>query len=737
MAPKLFRRSWLLPLLCSIAGAGSAQTPEGIRLRVTGSDGSPIEAAEVLIPAPAAAAGEARSVLSDAEGVAVIDPELVDAQRGLDVTVSAVGFDDASVHLPPGRQEVAVQLEAGRDAGGIVVVGRRVSRPFSPHVLGLLDIVTDARANADPVLATNNLPSSTNVAGNATLNLRATRPSISRLYLADIPVFEFARGASLDSTTQAGSIFNLGNTKDVEVYPSNPPLYLTGSAGGVVRTIPPTAADAGGNLALNTAAVGLSQTLTPGGDGSFVTLSGLYSNLQPQLSINPGLAKLISRLRLRSAGGVGRAVLTPRSALSLFAQLETEDGRYPVEVLGVRDDFRQQTDRFRLLSSYAAELGAVGLTVNGSYTASNTRQAFDGWSSRSENRYLFYSVDLASETADSRLSFRGGIDSDGVSQKSIQTFDGSIIPIAPGAPRRVKNDNDDLSAYAFATYRLSPALLVSLGGRHVLASDLESEYGLQTSATVTSVDKRHKLIVSFGRYFGAEVPQHAYYGGLARSVSRQAEANYSFTIPELRLGAAIYRSEERSDRTRSALEEGRFFLFDDMLTGIGRRTVTTGLEAYLVAAPVAGLEARLSFSRIDQQLHLADVEARGGNDFRYILRGSVRYELDEWALNLAATARDGAPFTRVLALATGPDGRRRPRLAPVNSARLPAYFSLDLSVARPISLSDDIRPLAFLSVRNLLDRGNFSSQILTANDAPDRFREFAGRVLTFGISLNF
>lgn len=739
MARRFFRRSWPLALLCSVmASAAAAQAPGGIRVRVIGPDGKPIEAAEVLIGPGAGAGGEAASVLSDADGVAVIDPSLVDPQQGVDVTVSAVGYGDARLHVGPGTpQEVAVRLGSEKQETGIVVRGRRVSRPFSPHVLDLVDIVTDARANADPVLATNNLPASTNVSGNATLNLRATRASINRLYLADIPVFEFARGANLDSTTQAGSIFNLGNTKDVEVYPGNPPLYLTGSSGGVVRTLPPTAANPGGNLALNTAAVGLSYTFTPGDAGSFATLSGLYSDLQPQLSLNPGLSKLISRLHLRSAGAVGRANFGPKSALSVFAQAETEDGRYPVEVLGARQHFGQDADRVRLLSSYSAEFGSVGLTVNGAYTRSEARQAFAGWSSRNENRYMFYSLDLASEAAASRLTVRGGIDADIVSQESNQSLYSSIVPIGAAAPNRVRNRNTELSAYGFAAYRISPSLLVSLGGRHVIASSLRSTFGLQASATLTSSDKRHKLIVSLGRYPGAEIPQQAYYGGLARSVSRQVEADYSFTVPRLRLGLSLYHSDERSDRTRSALEEGRFFVFDDALTGVGRRTVTSGLEAYAVASPVEGLEAKLSFSTIDQTVRVAGAVARGSNDFGYILRASARYQLGVWALNLAATARDGAPFTRIAGLAFGPDGRRRPILGPLNGERLRPYFSVDLSVARPIAISGKLRPLAFLSVKNLLDRRNLSSQILTAEGEPARFREFAGRVATFGISLNF
>lgn len=723
-----------LATLCSVGCVAEAAAQQSVRIEVTSPDGRPVEAAELQVARPGADDAPI-SLLSGSDGRAAIDQMLFERWGGVEVTVSAIGYRDAVVHIDPGgARDIAVRLEAAEESG-IVVVARRVSRPFSPHTLGLLEIVTDARANADPVLAANDLPSSTNVAANAVLGLRATRASISRLYLDDIPVFEFVRGGSLDSATQGGSIFSLANTKDVEVYPSNPPLYLAGSTGGALRALPPTAASAGGNLALNTAAIGVTNTFTSGG-GSFATLSGLYSDFEPQLSINPGLSKLVSRLHLRSIALAGRAAVSQTSALSIFAQAESEEGRYPDTVLGSLEDFTQSARRVRILSSYAANVGSAALTLNAAYTWTRTRQAYADWSSASTNRYWFSSLDFAGEAFAGRLTWRTGIDSDHISQTSTQDVARSLVPIAADAPPRARNRNTDLAAYAFASWRFGPTFLVSIGARRILSSELGGGYGAQMSGTASSADRRHKLIVSLGRYVGAEVPQFAYFGGLARSVSRQIEADYSFTIPGLRLGLSLYHSAETSERTRSALREGRFYIFGDTLTGVGRHTVTTGVEAYLNASPIAGLETKVSLSRIHQELHLDGEAVSGSNDFGYIARASARYQVAGWGLNLAATTRDGAPFTRISSIVEAPDGHRIPITGPVNGERLPRYFSLDASVARPIALSRNLRPLAFLSVSDLLDRRNVSSQILAAA-GPIRYRRFAGRVVTFGLSANF
>ncbi|MDV3456050.1 TonB-dependent receptor [Sphingomonas sp. HF-S4] len=723
-------------LLCALSCPSIASAQQGMVLRVTGADDLPIDAAEILLVAPVP--GEAPiALLSDGDGRASIDQALIERWGTVNARISAIGYRDASVRIDPASpRDQVVRLEPVREEGSIVVIARRVSRPFSPHMLSLLDIVTDARANADPVLAANDLPSSTNAAPNATLNLRATRASISRLYLGDIPVFEFVRGGSLDSTTQGGSIFNLANTKDVEVYPGNPPAYLAGSTGGALRALPPSAASAGGNLSVNSAAIGLTNSFVSPDGGSFATLSGLYSDFEPQLSVNPSLSDLVSRLHLRSAALVGRATVGPSSALSVFAQAESEEGRYPDTVLSSTEAFVQAARRLRLLASYAAGVGPAALTLNAAYTWTRTRQAFAGWSSVSSNRYFFTSLDLAADALDGKLTVRAGIDRDHVHQASAQAVAGSRIPIADNAPPRSRNRNGDVSGYAFASYRLGPAALVSLGGRHILSSSLGGGYALQASGTVSSADRRHKLIVSLGHYAGVEMPQFAYFGGLARSVSRQAEANYSFTVPRLRLGLSAYHSDETSDATRSALREGRFYVFGDSLTGIGRRTVTTGVEAYANASPIDRLETKLSFARVHQRLHLAGERVTGSNDFGYIARASARYQAGVWGLNLAATARDHAPFTRVRSIETGPDGEAVPLVDPVNAARLPRYFSLDASAARPIALSRNLRPLGFVSVSDLLDRRNAASQILTA-DGSTRYRRFAGRVVTFGLSLNF
>ena len=728
-----------LPAMASAQTTSASATDgqQGCRIQVLDASGKPVETAEIKV-AGTAERPEGDTLLSDAEGNAILDPQMIDPSRGVDVTISARGFRDGHLHIAAdGCGILVVRLERSRDSGDIVVQAKRVSRPFSPSTLGLLDIVTDARANADPILAANDLPSSTNVAGNATLSLRATRSAISRLYFDDVPVFEFVRGGTLDNATQSGSILNLGNTKDVEVYPSNPPLYLAGSSGGALRALPPTAANTGGNLSLNTAAAGITGTLAPGSGGSFVTVSGLYSDLQPQLAINSTLDELISRLRLRSIAMVGRASLFNQSALSGFAQAESESGRYPVELYGNRESFRQDTDRVRAISAFTTSLGSEVLTVNASYTRSRTRQAFADWSSRSVNRYIFLGLDLGGDALDSRLTYRVGVDADDVRQSSSEAFASALLPIARTAPSDVRNDNTDVAGYAFASYRLGPAVLISAGGRHTISTDLGHAFSFQGSMTVTTADKRHKLIVSAGRYFGVELPQFAYYGGLARSRSRQVEADYVFSLAGLRLGLSAYHSVETSDRTRSALAEGRFYAFDDTLTGIGRRTRTTGVEAFAVVSPLRGLEIKASISRIGQELRIDGTAARGANDFGYVARGSVRYQLGSWGLNLAATAREGAPFTRITGFEIELDSAPIPLTGAVNAARLPPYFSLDFSLARPISISSAIKPLAFLSINNLFNQRNASSQVLTDDPASLRLRSYPGRVLTAGISLNF
>lgn len=717
--------------------SSTSDNSRGYQLRILDENGKPIETAELKVTSLVQEA-EAGTILSDANGVAVLEPQAIDPERGADVVISALGYRDTQMHISPERHGIVeLRLKPSQDNGDIVVLAKRVSRPFSPSTLGLLDIVTDARANADPILAANDLPSSTNVAGNATLSLRATRPAISRLYLDDVPVFEFVRGGNLDNATQSGSILNLGNTKDVEVYPSNPPLYLAGSSGGALRALPPTTANRGGNLSVNTAAASLTGTLAPSSGRSFLTLSGLYSDLQPQLSINDDLTDLISRLRLRSITAIGRASIFDQSALNGFVQAETESGRFPVALYGQRTLFAQSSDRVRALSSYTTPVGAAILTINASYTRSQTRQEYAGFSSINNNRYIFLGTDFAGDGLGSRLVYRIGLDADSARQTSNETVFTTTLPIDPNTPSRVQNANTDVSGYAFASYRLSPNFLVSAGTRKTIFTGIGHAFSAQGSMTATTSDRRHKLIISAGKYFGIELPQFAYYGGLARSRSHQFELDYIFNMPGVRLGLSVYNSTESSDQTRSALAEGRFYVFDDTLTGIGRRTMTTGVEAFGVISPLSGLELKASLSHISQDILIDGTKARGTNDFNYIARGAIRYQLGEMTLNFAATAREGAPFTRIIGYQTEVEDTRIPVVGLTNDARLPPFFSLDLSLAQPIQLSSTIKPLAFLSINNLLDRRNASSQALNEDPASLQLRRYAGRVFTAGISLNF
>jgi|688.fasta_scaffold42509_4 hypothetical protein len=727
-------------LFSTISFSTAAQAQEQLTLRIVGPDDNPIEAAEVGLDSsgdPAFETAEEDVWLTDAVGE--VNIELAEGPRGtLTYTVAAVGFIEERVEIAPGTVGpliVRLQLADGSE-DEIVVTGKSASRPFSPQTLDLFDIVTDARSGADPILAVNNLPSSTNVAGNAALNLRAARSSISRLYLNDVPLFEFIRGSGFDSVTQGGSILNLGNTQNIEVYPSNPPLYLAGSSGGAVRALPPTSADPAMNLTITTASLSATKSFAGSNNANFLTLSGLYSDFQPQLALNGSLSKLISKLQLRSIALIGHADIGSTGEAAIFAQAESDQGAYPIEILGSTDEFLSTSRRGRVVGSFAHNAGPFVVTLNGAYSRSRSRENLSDWSSKNSNRYSFLSLDMSSTDRSGDISYRVGIDLDNVKQESRETIDGTQNPLAFQVRALSVNKNSDAAIYAFISHVIDKNGTFSAGLRKVIISDLSNTLSGQVNATLNSEDKIHKIILSAGRCSGIEIPLSAYYGGVSRSVSNQISFDYSFRFNKFQGGLSAYYSYENSSLTRSVFTDGRFFIFDDNLTGVGRKTKTTGVEIYGTFQPVDELEAKLSVTSIRQIVLQENTRFRGSNDFGYIFRSSISYVSGDWTTNLTVASRQGSVFTFFEDFAVS-GLNRQPILSDINGSRLPSYFSIDTTMSKGIKIGKRNKILGFIAVNNILNKYNPTSQIFDIDPSETRFRTYPKRYFTAGLSINF
>jgi hypothetical protein len=717
------------------ACASAQQTSVGVT--ITDQDGAPIPLAEVKL-----SAGEQRvELLSDDSGRVMLDPTLWNGVDVIHLEVAAVGYVSQSVDLNVRTLADPVIRLAPTESNGddIVVVARRISRPFSPQTLGFIDIITDPQAQADPILAVNNLPSSTNVTGSSRITFRGSRASINRAYLNDTPVYEFSTGSELDSSTENRSIFGLIVADTVETYPGNPPTYLSGATGGVVRVITPNNRLSGSTISVTDLGLSGGHTIASKSGDSFVAVYGSLTDLTLHKAINPGLNRLFTLVRSATGGSFAHLTTSSGGAVDVFVQAEAADDVFPFSTYGTSNAFRLKPFKARSVVSASLPFSGLVLSMTAAFTHSAISEAFGRSNVDSTNNYGFGSLDISSGSARSRSSIRVGVDGEYVKQLSdtFITFDGNGAPVQ-STSRASRNLLRQVTGYVFLTHRFSKSLAVSLGLRDTIASDIRSSFSLQASGTLQSADRRHKLIVSLGRYGGVAVPTRAYYGPMSRSTSEQIEADYSWSFRNNVVGLASYLSKERSDGDPFDPQFLRISSTIDNLTGIARLTRSRGFEAYTKWLPVNGLEMRLSYTMVDQSLRLNGQRLRGANDYPSIIRASLKYAtraLSTYSVSL--TSRSGEPYTRADGVAFL-FGSPSPVYGPINATRLPAYLSVDLSLSRRLrgtGLPGD--PLIFLGVNNLTNRSNPSSQILTLPGDPLAFRDLAGRSLIIGLTTSF
>ena len=708
-----------------------AQSRPALTVHVVDSDGHPIEAALVDLDG----GGQHAEVATDAGGEALLDIGSAGDPGELKIAVSAVGYETGTRTI--GRAESAVTVSLGSVAAAVdeITVSYKRSRPFSPKTLDVLDIVTDSRSRADPVLAANDLPSSTNVTGNSKLSFRASRDTISRAYFETIPLYQVRTGASVSDNTTGRSILSLAAVKDVETYPTDPPAYLAGATGGALRITAPFLNGSAGSVSLDSGHAGVVRSLG-GDDAPVAKLFADVVDLSLSRVLNPSLSEIADHVRSVDAGAVLRRRIGRGDVLNL-SEINVEDASFPVVHLG--DDFAYTVRSSRWQSAWQANqtVGSSLVTYSVSYTGHAADEAAGAWRSRARSGFLFGSLAWSTRALDGRSSVDAGVDHQTINQRSDNNSgpNGSIFE-PDSATRRQRSVVHETTAFVFATVRIDPRLTLSAGGRKILSSSLDSSIGGQLSLSAATLDGRQKLIVSIGRYEGLEVPTEAYYGPIERSTSKQVEANYTISLSRATLGAGIYSTWEAAGGYAYDPSRADGFTLSEEVTSLARVTRTRGAEFYFTATIAERLRAGGSFTISDQQLRLGSFEAAGANDYPYVVRGFLKYLGPGLSVDLSATARASSVYT---AVAPSDAIGSAPALAygRTNGDRLPEYLSADIGFVRPLAARGFTGPIAYFSVNNLTDHDNPTSIIPSTAGAEPRYRLFPGRRFNLGLVIPF
>lgn len=149
--------------------------------------------------------------------------------------IGYLGYQEHIIAVAPEDTFLQILLlPAITEAATITVVAERMpARVFATENLSRLDVYLNPAAKADVLLAINSLPAATNGDETANVSLRGSPSEATGIFLNNVPLYDVVR---LDQPNGIGqfSIFNTAIITELEVYPSNPPLYLGQATGGAV-----------------------------------------------------------------------------------------------------------------------------------------------------------------------------------------------------------------------------------------------------------------------------------------------------------------------------------------------------------------------------------------------------------------------------------------------------------------------------------------------------------------------
>lgn len=665
---------------------------------VTDERGGGIEGAEVAI-------GEATTT-TDSSGRFVAATTNGAPQA---MFIKADGYEavtlDQEAFLAGGKR---ISLTPEAVAGGdIVVVARRFSLPFSRQSISKIELLTDPIANADALLAVAGLPTATNLDNSADVQLRGSAVGLSRIYYNDVPLYEAVRGSSVDQVTRVSSIFNASLIRTVETYPTLPPAYLANSAAGAVRILPDVERSAPSSLF-----VGLPGATVSGAgellvDGEYQAYASV-TDLTAMLAVNPSLRATTHSFRSASAGAAAKFLPNGDGELNFLSVVDVERGKYPLRVLNLSGLSTSRRLRSYSVASFETPIGEERVKFDAALTTTHNRLDYLGETTSSRNLYAYGNVDVAGQGLDGRFDYRAGISGEyfRLASAGLLGF-GSDLPAAGRIVRMAQYG----AAHAFLTFRPSTALTLAAGTRQYFGDDPGQRASYSVAATLTSEDRRQKLIVGAGTFGALVPPELGATSEIAAARSRQASVDYE------------YNGE------RVSLRAGTYIKSDELAGKITRIEGVDG-SAELRLSPSTLISA--SFARSKQRSR----GFRGERDLDYLVRLQARIALSSAvSVNATYTMKSGAPYTRLLAGQDNGFGGFFPIFdANENGEKLRSYRTLDINIVGQLPLGSVGRhPIVFVSITNLFDRKNEARPIYAWDFSAESRAFYDRRAVSFGI----
>ena len=517
----------------------------------------------------------------------------------------------------------------------LVVVANRISRPFAAIYLPALATLANPSARGDALMAVATTPHSSTVGESPDLRLRGSPAGTIGLFLGEVPLYETVRGVGLVGRSTEPSALGSGLPYDIEIYPNNPPLYLTNTGMAAVRLMPSRAPSS--SLALLTTGVAGTHTLAH--KKVSLDASGSWSNMGAMLALNPALADTLKHSKTATGNLLLNANAGRLGDVQAFLLADKEHGAYPLAVLSSQGTWRNQRRRSLATASWQRRIGEAAWKLNAGVTRSRGKGSYRSWSFSSDDDFRFVSLDASSNLHDGRARYRAGVaverirlDHVGVARRFEPLWN---TDFPPNLPMRRSRPLAHGGIFSFGTWQVSERTLLMAGARHHFGTHATGRSSWQIGATRENLERNGRMTIAAGQYHAFRMPLPSQWHAPVPFRSRQItmDGNLSTSAADLTAGIFLAHLEETT-----------------------RQVDLHGMDLSARLQIGDAIVAHASVLRARQFVTSYGQRFRGAGDTKLLFRGGFDLTVGRSTMTVNYIRSSGSPYTEVVGRRPSLDG---------------------------------------------------------------------------------
>ncbi|MGB3585583.1 MAG: carboxypeptidase-like regulatory domain-containing protein [Tunicatimonas sp.] len=632
--------------------------------------------------------------------------------------VTFIGYEPQVVSAA--EKELFVKLKANVQSMEAITVeaSSLVAEEFSIKKIEQLEIYTNPNAKADPLLAVNALPAATTLDESASISLRGGSPAQTGIFLNDVPVYDAVRFAQVNGIGTF-SIFNTALIKQLQVFPSNPPLEFGNTSAGLIslQTIDRVPERTSINAVVSPANIGVYANVPVQSNAGVA----LFSNFQPSgiiQAMNPEALRDLEHFQTLDFGAHYFRKLGDKSNLKIFNYAVSEGYRFASRHPSGNDTFQQRKWRNFTIANLQTQYEHSLVTFNGGFSISDMRFSVGNLKINMQNQDVYFSANYTrfwdawtlkiGVTYDHRRANMEG---------QTPVFGYARAPRHPVQQFQSVQHAKAPEGYVYGKYQPNQRWTFGLGVRKNVAINDQPNYLSYQLNTHYRLMKHQTLTLSAGRYHQQVIPQSELASGFYRS--DQFSIDYQYQRSGKTISLAIFYKDDRPGKNQQQ---------------------TYGAE---VAADIRWspkLKTQVSYTYLNATIQENENTFASPYDLNYFVRASSSYQVSsQWSLSGIFIHRQGTQYQPVIGRQWNTDLEvYAPAYAPFNQIqRLPDYSTVDLSISRICPLTEKISAVFFGNINNTLNRQNVRT-INYSQDYSQPFNElFSQRAFYAGVVLQW